>query len=115
MSKTATKKAKGNELTTIVDLNRIQNLSFDNIYNIDEKELSKQNSYNQKKIGKMGQLKAKLIDMQNRIAKCEQQFIVSLTDPTLDSVELRIQIECYQKEKEIATSLLKSLFPEEFA
>lgn len=114
MSKTATKKAKGNELATKIDVNNMNNLSFENIFNMDEKELNRQMTYDQKKIGKRSQLQAKIIDATNMYAKCEQRFKLSLIDPTVDSVELMIQMECFNKEKEIAYKILHQLFPEEF-
>jgi len=60
-------------------------------------------------------LQAKIIDVTNKYAKCEQRYLLSLIDPTIDSVELMIEMDCYNKEKEIAFKILHQLFPEEFA
>lgn len=112
MAKTETK--KGQALATKNDVNNMNNLSFDNIFNMDEKELNRQMTYDQKKIGKRSQLQAKIIDVTNKYAKCEQRFKLSLIDPTIDSVELMIEMDCYNKEKEIAYKILHQLFPTEF-
>jgi len=52
MAKTETKKAKGQELATKSDIDNMKVLSFDSIYNMDEKEIAKKVSYDQKKTGK---------------------------------------------------------------
>lgn len=115
MSKTGTKTGKGQALATKNDVNNMNNLSFDNIFNMDEKELNRKMTYDQKKIGKKSQLQAKIIDLTNKEAKCEQRFKLSLIDPTMDSVDIMIEMDCYKKEREIAVQILRQLFPEEFA
>lgn len=47
-----------------------------------------------------------------RIVKAESRFNISLTDPTIDSVDLRVEIKCLKDEKAIATELFNQLFPE---
>lgn len=94
---------------------KVESMSFNEIMNLDEKELNKQMSFDQKKLGKRTQLQAKIIDCTNKKAKVEQQFRMSLVDPTLDSVELKLEMDCFDKEMEVAFQILNQLFPDEFA
>ena len=87
--------------------------SFDEIYNLDEKELTKKISYDQKKNGKRLQLGAKLSSIEDSITKAQNQYLMSLTDPTVDSVELKVEISVLNAEKAIAIEIYNQLFPEQ--
>lgn len=106
MAKTDSK--KGNALAKVND---ITSMSFDQIMQLDEKELNKQMSYEQKMIGKKSQLMAKITDLTLKKTKAQQRFKTSLVDPTLDSVELKLEIDCFDKEIQVATELMHQLFP----
>lgn len=41
-------------------------------------------------------------------------FKLSLIDPTLDSVELKLEMDCMDKEMEIAYGILRQLFPNDY-
>lgn len=110
--KTASKKAVAT--TAVAKYTSVEDMSFEQIMNLDEKELNKQMSFDQKKNGKKSQLQAKVIDLTNRIGKCQTKFKLSLIDPTIDSVEIKVEIDCLEKEREIALSILQQLFPNEF-
>ncbi len=113
-------KAKNNSTikksTSVVSLatvnNSFQNATFDDVFNMDDKEKSRQITYIQKKEGKRLQLVAKINDLQMRMVKAESRFNISLTDPTIDSVDVKIEIKCLKDEKIIATDLFNQLFPE---
>lgn len=90
----------------------IKEMSFADIMQLDEKELNKQISYEQKMVGKKSQLMAKITDLNLKKMKIENRFKTSLTDPTLDSVDLKLELDCIDKEISIAVELLKQLFPD---
>lgn len=106
----AKKSTKSVSLATVN--NSFANATFDDVFNMDDKEKSRQITYTQKKEGKRLQLVAKINDLQMRLVKAESRFNVSLTDPTIDSVDLRVEIKCLKDEKAIATELFNQLFPE---
>lgn len=109
--KNKTRKAPSkNEVSTISAV--FQGGSFDDVFNMDEKEKSRQISFMQKKEGKKLQLIAKMNDLQMRMVKAETRFNHSLTDPTIDSVDVMVEMDCLKKEKEIATQIFNRLFPE---
>lgn len=108
MAKTDSKKGSTTALAKNMD---IKNMSFEEIMGLDEKELNKQMSYQQKMIGKKSQLQAKVIDLTMKKEKAEQKFKTSLVDPTIDSVELRLEIDCLEKEIQVAKMLMNQLFP----
>lgn len=106
----AKKAPSKNEISTIGAT--FSNGSFDDVFNMDEKEKSRQISFMQKKEGKKLQLIAKMNDLQMRLVKAETIFNQSLTDPTIDSVDVMVEMDCLKKEKEIATQIFNRLFPE---
>ena len=110
-SKTHVKKST-KSMSLVAVNNSFANATFDDVFNMDDKEKSRQITYTQKKEGKRLQLVAKINDLQMRLVKAESRFNVSLTDPTIDSVELRVEIKCLKDEKAIATELFNQLFPE---
>lgn len=109
------KKAETTKETSTVALLQKGNVSehnFDTIYNLDEKELNKKVSYDQKKNGKRLQLAHKISGLDSDISKAENRYLMSLTDPTIDSVELKIEIRVLKEEKQVAFEIYNQLFPE---
>jgi hypothetical protein len=106
-TKKRTQKPK-NEVSLIGDT--FLNGSFDDVFNMDEKEKSKQVTFVQKKQGKKLQLMAKINDLSSRLIKAESRFNLSLTDPTIDSVDVAVEMDCLKKERLIAGEIFARLF-----
>ncbi len=113
-TKTPTPKTSKNTNTGVsaVSVEDVFQGSFDTIYQTDEKERAREISYQQKKEGKKVQLVAKLNDLNLRIMKAETRFNVSLTDPTIDTVQVAIEVKCLKEEHSIAKSIFNQLFPD---
>lgn len=107
------KKNETNKSVALAKNIDVKNMSFADIMQLDEKELNKQMTYDQKMIGKRSQLMAKITDLTLKKTKVEQRFKTSLVDPTLDSVELKLEMDCMDKEIQIALGLMQQLFPED--
>lgn len=86
--------------------------NFDELFNQDDKEVDKQVKYHTNKKGKQVQLLAKINQIQMRMAKAQTAYRKSLVDPTIDSVELAIEIKTLGEEQKIAESVLIQLFPD---
>jgi hypothetical protein len=116
MNTTKISPAKGqkNTNTALAKNQPIESMSFDDIMNLDEKELNKQMSLDQKKLAKKSQLQAKIIDINAKKSKAQHRFNLSLIDPTIDSVEMKIEIDCLNDEAKIAYQILVQLFPNEY-
>jgi len=108
------KKTATTETNTVSLLQKgnVSEHNFDTIYNLDEKELHKKVSYDQKKNGKRLQLANKISVLDAEISKTENRYLMSLTDPTVDSVELKIEIRVLKEEKQVAFEIYNQLFPE---
>ncbi len=120
--KTQTKNNRRNSASKSVALTTSSNIevptiktsgSFDEMYNRDEKEVDRENKHHMAKNGKKLQLFARINDLKMRITKGEVALAQSLTDPTKDSVELKIELKCMNEELLIAQGLYVELFPEE--
>ena len=104
-------KEKKNQLVT-THANAFKGASFDDVFNMDDKEKNRSISYNQKKEGKRLQLVSKINQLQMRAIQAESKFNLSLTDPTQDSVDILVEIDCFKKEQKLAVDLHNQLFPE---
>lgn len=86
--------------------------TFDQLFNQDDKEIDKKIKYHNNKKGKQVQLLAKINSIQMRISKAQTNYRKSLVDPTMDSVDIAIEIKTLNEEQKIAESVLKQLFPD---
>jgi hypothetical protein len=100
---------KKNEIKTF---NKNDSKTFDELFNQDEKEVSREQHFHLTKNAKRVQLMAKINDCSVRISKSEIDYRKSLLDPTMDSVDLFIRIDILKKEMEIAKLIHNQIFPE---
>jgi len=85
--------------------------SFEDIIHQDDKSLEKEMSNDKKRNGKLIQLTSKINELNLRIMNAETKFNRSLTDPTLDSVQIGMEIRCDREELNFAMELFAQLFP----
>jgi hypothetical protein len=111
--KTATSKTKKEEVALIKGnvLSASMEMDFDELYNEDAEKVNKQIKYHNNKKGKEVQLLAKINQIQMRTAKAQTDYRKSLVDPTMDSVEIAIELKALSEEQKIAESVYKQLFP----
>jgi len=83
-------------------------LSFDEVLNLDEK--SEANEL--KKFEKQDQLESRVADLNRDIKKKTLTFKKSLIQPTVDSVDILMDIETSKKELALTQQVIKALFPE---
>ncbi len=88
----------------------LTNASFDEIYNVDKEEYNEALKFDKKKNSKKMQLMAKYNHVSNQIEMAKEDYVKSLTNPTTDSVELALTIECLQKELDLTIQIHNNLF-----
>ncbi len=104
----ATKKTTEVALTA----KNLEKMSFDDIYQMDEKEKNKQLTHTQNKEGKRLALTSKLSLMQQERIELQNNYIKSLTDPKMDSVDIRVDMLSKEQEIGIAKDIYNQLFPD---
>lgn len=103
---------KKNKLALAKDvLAESQSLDFDELFNQDDKEVDKKIKYHNSRKGKEVQLLARINQIQMSTAKAQTQYRKSLVDPTLDSIEIAIELKALSEEEKIAKAVYKQLFP----
>ncbi len=90
----------------------LQKMSFDDIMKLDEKERKKLASQGQEKNSKRLQLISQVGTIKNEISTLETKYIESLTNPSINSIDLKVQIKCKLEEEKIAQEIFMTLFPE---
>lgn len=86
---------------------------FETLFNEDDKELDKKIAFQRNKQGKKVQLLAKINNIQMQISDSEIKYRKSLVSPTIDSVDIAINIRALQEELKIAEAVFTQLFPKE--
>ncbi len=87
--------------------------TFDNLFDQDEKEVAKQVKYTQCKEGKKMQLVSQINNIRMQLMKREIDYKKSLTDPLVNSIDIRIDIMSLEREMSIAKDIYNQLFPNE--
>lgn len=86
-------------------------LSFDALFNEKEEDVDKKIKFEQNRKGKQVQLLAKINNIQMLLTKAQTNYRKSLVDPTMDSVELAIEMKALVEEEKIAMQVYTQLFP----
>lgn len=109
MSKEKEKTAKTVALTTKSNL---EEMSFDQIMELDEKEREKLINEGQKKDQKRLQLISKVGNVKNELTTLKNKYLKSLTDASVDTIGIKIEMKCKEEELKIAQEVYVMLFPE---
>ncbi len=88
------------------------NSDFDTLYNMDEKEVNKTIMHKQNKESKRLQLFAQINNMKGLLLKAETAYRRSLVDPTMDSIEIAVDIKVLREKMGVAITLITTLFPD---
>lgn len=86
-------------------------MSFDALFNEKEEDVDKKIKFEQNRKGKQVQLLAKINNIQMLLTKAQTNYRKSLVDPTMDSVDLAIEMRSLVEEEKIAMSVYTQLFP----
>jgi len=92
-------------------LEESMNTSFDVLFNEKEEDVDKKIKFEQNRKGKQVQLLAKINNLQMLLTKAQTNYRKSLIDPTMDSVDLAIEIKSLTEEEKIANQVYTQLFP----
>ena len=111
MSNTKTHNSKAVTKIKGAFLENVMSKSFDQLFNEKDEDIKKETLYVQNKKGKQVQLLARINNIQMQITKSEINYRKSLVDPTMDSIDLAIEIKASMEELKIAMEVYKQLFP----
>lgn len=94
-------------------MEELQSASYDELSQIDEKDIKKAIGKEAQRSQKKIQLTGKLGQISLHIKKLEQELVKSYTDPNLDSVEKEVELLAAKEELRIASEQFQRLFPDE--
>jgi DNA polymerase III alpha subunit len=88
-------------------------VDFDSLFDQDSKEIAKKREKSDKKEGKRIQLLAQINGVKLKKQKLKGMYVLSLTDPTTDSVSILMQMKSLEEEQQAAIEIFSFLFPNE--
>ncbi len=108
--------SKKNKNTTTIALRTekadLKTMSFDEINAMDDKERDKLINDGQKREQKRLQLISQIGKLKGDLTNLETKYLKSLMDSAMDTIQIRIEINCKEEESKIASEVYAYLFPE---
>lgn len=97
--------------TAIAKKVNFHSASYDDMSEMDEKELNAQADKDANRAAKKMQLVAKINQKQSEITKLTKNLVKSYLDPTQDTVDIKLNIRLCQEELQVAKEIFLQLFP----